>query len=130
MDARRGGTPQAYSDDPPPGQGSASSVRHSRRPGKDAMPPRDGEAFHDLDARAAGAGPPLRRHPAERPVPHAPEAWDTGRSSGHLRPKARVTVWVTPPPLRCSAVTRMDTYRARDGALSDARQVPFFSFSP
>lgn len=27
----------------------------------------------------------------------------------HLRPKARVTVWVMPPPLRCLAVTRMDT---------------------
>lgn len=34
----------------------------------------------------------------------APAALD-----GHLRPKARVMVWVMPPPLRCLAVIRMDT---------------------
>ena len=44
------------------------------------------------------------------------------------RPKARMTVWVTPPPLRCVAVTRMDTKADRCGAFSVAFQVPLFSF--
>src|SRR5689334_6730831 len=45
----------------------------------------------------------------------------------HFRPKARLTVWVTPPPLRCLAVTRIDTYPARPGAFRAAVQVPLRS---
>ncbi len=61
--------------------------------------------------------PPIRLRgtgPAE-PVPlivftHPPPgAWGSAVAWGQRRPKARVTVWVTPSPWRCSAVTRKDT---------------------
>ncbi len=49
---------------------------------------------------------------AEQPVPYAIKGGGRGAPAaldGHLRPKARVMVWVMPPPLRCLAVIRMDT---------------------
>lgn len=47
------------------------------------------------------------RQSSRCPMPST--AWGPAALDGHLRPKARVMVWVMPPPLRCLAVVRMDT---------------------